>query len=160
VAGLLDLSLKGTNTAQGVQDAKNISLSVPVLTDSAGAAIASTVKFDVPSMAWTALSGRIDFSMSGARISVTVGPAKVVFTCTPTNPGAFVSTQANGVSNITTTTRVASGGPSVGGAGGRLASTGPHDNLWVLLLAGLVLLDLGYLTMSLLRSPRRHHPTR
>jgi len=155
--GLLDLSIKGTNTAQGVQDAANIALTVPVQTDGAGAALPSTVKFDVPNLGWTALTGQMDFSMSGAHVSVKVGPLSVVFNCKPTSGGPFVSAQASGVSHITTTTSVASGGPTVGAAGGRLVSTGPRDNLWIQLLAALLLLDLGYLTMSLLRSPRRRH---
>jgi hypothetical protein len=154
--GLLDLSIQGTNTAQGVQDAANIGLTVPVQTDGTGAALPSTVKFDVPNLSWTALTGQMDFSMSGAHVSVKVGPLSVVFNCKPTSGGAFVTAQAKGVSHITTTTTaVASGGPTVGAAGGRLVSTGPRDNLWIQLVAALVLLDLGYLTMSLLRSPRR-----
>jgi hypothetical protein len=155
VPGLLDLAIKGTNTEQGIQDAANIGLTVPVQTDGTGAALPSTVKFDVPNMSWTALSGQMDFSMSGAHVTVTVGPLKVAFNCKPTAGGAFVSAQASGVSHITTTTSVASGGPTVGAAGGTLVSTGPRDNLWIQLLAALVLLDLGYLTMSLLRAPRR-----
>jgi mucin-2 len=155
--GLLDLGILGTNTAQGVQDVRNIGLTVPVLTDSAGAALPSTVKFDVPNASWTALTGQMDFSMNGAEVSVKVGPLSVLFKCKPTSGGPFVSTRATGVSHITTTTRVASGGPTVGAAGGTLVSTGPRDNLWIQLLAALVLLDLGYLTMSLLRRPRRRH---
>jgi hypothetical protein len=95
--------------------------------------------------------------MNGAEVSVKVGPLSVLFKCKPTSGGPFVSTRATGVSHITTTTRVASGGPTVGAAGGTLVSTGPRDNLWIQLLAALVLLDLGYLTMSLLRRPRRRH---
>jgi hypothetical protein len=155
VPGTLDLAIQGTNTAQGVQNAPNIALTVPVQTDGNGAAVPSNVKFDVPNLSWTALSGQMDFSFYGAHVAVKVGPLNVVFICKPTSGGPFVSARANGVSNITTTTKVASGGPTVGAAGARLVSTGPHDNLWMLLLAGLVLLDLGYLTMSLLRSPRR-----
>ena len=163
IPGLLDLAFKGSNTAQGVQSAPIVNLIVPVHTDSAGAAIDSTVKFDVPNLSWTALTGKIDLSMFGAHVTVTIGPLKVVFTCTPTTSGPFVSTLAVGVSNITTTTtRVAS---AAGAAGPTLVSTGPRGNLWIQLLAALVLLDLGYLTLTLRRSPQaltarsESHPT-
>jgi hypothetical protein len=155
VTGALDLSLKGTNTAQGVQTATAIALSVPVNVDSAGKAVASTVKFDVPNQSWTALTGAMAFSMNASKVSVKVGPLNVLFTCKVTSGGPFVSSTATGVSHITTTTSVASGGPTVGAAGGTLVSTGPRGDLLIQLLAALVLLDLGYLTMSLLRTPRR-----
>ena len=158
VTGALDLSLKGTNTAQGVQTATAIALSIPVNVDAAGKAVPSKVKFDVPNQSWTSLTGAMAFSMNGAKVSVKVGALNILFTCKVTGGGPFVSSTASGDSHITTTTTaVASGGPTAGGSGGKLVSTGPRDNLWIQLLAALVLLDLGYLTLSLLRTPRRRH---
>jgi hypothetical protein len=67
-----------------------------------------------------------------------------------------VSTNAVGVSTATTTTLVSSAAvaPTTTVAQS-LVVTGPSGSLVVQILMGLVLLDLGYLTLSLRRSPRR-----
>ncbi len=160
ISGSLDLAINGTNTAQGTQDAPKINLTIPVTVDGGGLAKPSTVKFDVPDMRWTALTGKIDFRMYGANVSVRIGlPNPVVFVCKPTAGGAFVSTKAVGVSSITTTTtEVASEAPSTTAAasgGGSLVVTGSTGATIVQILLALLLLDLGYLVLSLRRTPRR-----
>lgn len=153
VTGTLDLAIKGTKTAQDVQDATKINLTVPVTVNAQGQANPSTVEFTVPDMKWTALSGKIDFSMYGANVSVKIGlPNPVVFVCKPASAAPFLSITAVGSSSITTTTEVATEGPTT--TVGQLVVTGPGDSLWVQGLAALALLDLGYLVLSL-RAPRR-----
>ncbi len=160
ITGSLDLAVNGTNTLQGTQDAPKINLTIPVTVDGAGQAKASTVNFAVPDMDWTALSGKIDFRMYGANVSVRIGlPNPVVFVCKPTGGAAFVSTNAVGSSSITTTTtEVASEAPSTtaaAGGGGSLVVTGSTGATIVQALLALLLLDLGYLVLSLRRTPRR-----
>jgi hypothetical protein len=158
ISGSLDLAINATNTAQGTQDAPKINLTIPVTVDGGGLAKPSTVNFAVPDMDWTALSGKIDFRMYGANVSVKIGlPNPVVFVCKPTAGGAFVSTNAVGSSSITTTTEVASETPSTTAApgGGSLVVTGSTGATIVQVLLALLLLDIGYLVLSLRRAPRR-----
>jgi hypothetical protein len=159
IDGTLDLAITGTNTAQVTQDADNIALVIPVKTSN-GQALPSTVKFDVPNMHWTARTGKIDFRLYGANVSVKIGlPSPVVFVCKPTKAVSFVSTKAVGVSTATTTTtipattttEVASGGPTTT-TPGQLVVTGAGSTLVQVLIA-LMFLDLGYLVLSLRRRP-------
>jgi hypothetical protein len=119
--------------------------------------MSATVSFTVADMQWTARSGKMDFSMYGANVSVSIGlPSPVVFVCKPTKGGAFVSSLAVGESTATTTTIVASEGPvPTTTIAGELVVTGSTGSMLVQLLAGLLLLDIGYLVLSLRRSPRR-----
>lgn len=160
ISGSLDLAINATHTVQGTQDAPKINLTIPVTVDGGGLAKPSTVNFSVPDMDWTALSGTIDFRMYGANVSVKIGlPNPVVFVCKPTAGGAFVSTNAVGSSSITTTTtEVASEAPSTTAAaagGGSLVVTGSTGATIVQVLLALLLLDIGYLLLSLRRAPRR-----
>lgn len=159
ISGSLDLAINATHTVQGTQDAPKINLTIPVTVDGGGLAKPSTVNFAVPDMDWTALSGTIDFRMYGANVSVKIGlPNPVVFVCKPTAGGAFVSTNAVGSSSITTTTEVASEAPSTTAAasgGGSLVVTGSTGATIVQVLLALLLLDIGYLVLSLRRTPRR-----
>ena len=155
ITGTLDLAINGTNTAQLTQDAPKINLTIPVTVDSAGQAKPSTVTFAVPDMKWTALSGKIDFRMYGANVAVKIGlPNPVVFVCKPTSGGPFVSTVAVGQSTATTTTEVASEAPTTTVAGS-LVVTGSTGATIVQVIAALLLIDLGYLVLSLRRKPRR-----
>jgi hypothetical protein len=158
IDGELDLAITGTNTAQSVQDPAKIDLIVPVKTSN-GQALSSTVKFDVPDMTWTARSGKINFLLYGANVSVKIGlPNPVVFVCKPTKGGAFATTEAVGVSTATTTipatttTAVASEAPTTT-TPGQLVVTGAGSTLVQVLIA-LIFLDLGYLVLSLRRRPR------
>lgn len=158
IDGELDIAITGTNTAQSVQDPPKIDLVVPVKTSN-GQALPSTVKFDVPDMTWTARSGKINFLMYGANVSVKIGlPSPVVFVCKPVKGGAFASTTAVGVSTATTTipatttTAVASEAPTTT-TPGQLVVTGAGSTLVQVLIA-LLFLDLGYLVLSLRRQPR------
>jgi hypothetical protein len=105
-------------------------------------------------------------AMYGANVAVKLTPTlQVVFVCKPTTTGPFVSTNAVGVSTATTTTtsttttvRVASGAvvpTSTTVAASNLVRTGPSGSIVVQVLAALLFLDLGYLVLSLRRSPRR-----
>jgi hypothetical protein len=162
IDGTLDLAITGTNTVQVTQDADNIALVIPVKTSN-GQALPSTVKFDVPTMHWTARTGKIDFRLYGANVSVKIGlPSPVVFVCKPTKPTSFVSTKAVGVSTATTTTttipattttQVASEAPGTT-TPGQLVVTGAGSTLVQVLIA-LMFLDLGYLVLSLRRRPSR-----
>ena len=141
----------------GVGYAPKINLTIPVTVDAGGLAKPSTVNFTVPDTTWTALSGKIDFRMYGANVGVKIGlPNPVVFVCKPTKGGAFVSTNAVGQSTITTTTEVASEAPTTTAAGS-LVVTGSTGATIVQVIAALLLLDLGYLVLSLRRRPRRAH---
>ncbi|MFM2077704.1 MAG: hypothetical protein RJA49_1594, partial [Actinomycetota bacterium] len=103
IDGTLDLAITASNTVQTTQDSPKIPLVVPVRTGANGLALPSTVKFDVPDMTWTARTGKIDFLLYGANVSVRIGlPNPVVFVCKPTKGGPFVSTKAVGVSTATT----------------------------------------------------------
>jgi hypothetical protein len=160
IDGTLDLAITATNTVQTTQDSPKIPLVVPVKTGANGLALPSTVKFDVPDMTWTARTGKIDFLLYGANVSVRIGlPNPVVFVCKPTKGGAFVSTKAVGVSTATTlpattsTTQVASEAPTTTVAG-QLVVTGSTTATLVQILIGLIFLDLGYLVLSLRRRPR------
>ncbi|MFZ4718345.1 MAG: hypothetical protein ACOYMR_02905 [Ilumatobacteraceae bacterium] len=159
ISGSMDLAIKGTNTTEGTQDAPKIDITIPVTVGADGQARPSTVQFTVPDMAWTARSGRIDMSMYGANVSVRIGlPNPVVFVCKPTAGTPFVSTKAVGVSTATTTTVVESEAPTpttVDGGGGELVVTGSTTATFVQILIALLLLDIGYLVLSLRRSPRR-----
>ena len=147
INGTLTLSITGTNTAEGTQNLPKINLSVPVLVDGAGAAKSSTVAFNVPNVKWTAGTGTMNFSMHGASVAVKLGVLNVAFECKATKGGPFLRSAAGGAAN--TGTSVASEAP------GGLVATGPRDNLWMQLVLAVLLLDLGYLTLSLRRSPRR-----
>ena len=165
ITGTLDLAITSTNTQQTTQDSPKLPLSVPVTAGADGLALPSTVAFDVPDMTWTARSGKIDMAMYGANVTVKLTPTlQVVFVCKPTTTGPFVSTNAVGVSTATTSTtttvRVASGAvvpTSTTVAAQSLVRTGPSGSIVVQVLAALVFLDLGYLALSLRRSPRRRH---
>jgi hypothetical protein len=159
ISGTLDLAVNGTNTAQATQDAPKINLTIPVTVDAGGLAKPSTVNFTVPDMTWTALSGKIDFRMYGANVSVRIGlPNPVVFVCKPTSGGPFVSTVAVGQSTATTTTEVASEAPAPSTTvAGSLVVTGSTGATIVQVIAALLLIDLGYLVLSLRRKPRRAH---
>jgi hypothetical protein len=157
ITGTLDLAVNGTNTAQATQDAPKINLTIPVTVDGGGLAKPSTVNFTVPDMTWTALSGKIDFRMYGANVAVKIGlPNPVVFVCKPTSGGPFVSTVAVGQSTATTTTEVASEAPApTTTVPGSLVVTGSTGATIVQVIAALLLIDLGYLVLSLRRKPRR-----
>jgi hypothetical protein len=157
IKGTLDLAITGTNTLQTTQDSTKLNLNFPVATNPDGTAKPATVSFTVADMQWTARSGKMDFSMYGANVSVSIGlPSPVVFVCKPTKGGAFVSSLAVGESTATTTTIVASEGPvPTTTIAGELVVTGSTGSMLVQLLAGLLLLDIGYLVLSLRRSPRR-----
>jgi hypothetical protein len=158
IKGTLDLAITGTNTVQTTQDSAKINLNIPVTTNPDGTAKPATVSFTVADMQWTARSGKMDFSMYGANVSVSIGlPSPVVFVCKPTSGGAFVSSTAVGQSTATTTTAVESGGPVATSTtvAGELVVTGSTGSMLVQLIAGLLLLDIGYLVLSLRRSPRR-----
>jgi len=158
IKGTLDLAITGTNTLQTTQDSAKINLNIPVTTNPDGTAKPATVSFTVADMQWTARSGKMDFSMYGANVSVSIGlPSPVVFVCKPTSGGAFVSSLAVGQSTATTTTVVESGGPVATSTtlAGELVVTGSTGSMLVQLIAGLLLLDIGYLVLSLRRSPRR-----
>ena len=157
IKGTLDLAITGTNTQQTTQDSPKINLTIPVTTNADGTAKPTTVSFTVADMQWTARSGKMDFSMYGANVSVSIGlPSPVVFVCKPTKGGAFVSSLAVGESTATTTTIVDAGGPvPTTTIAGELVVTGSTGSMLVQLLAGLLLLDIGYLVLSLRRSPRR-----
>ncbi len=158
IKGTLDLAITGTNTQQTTQDSPKINLTIPVTTNADGTAKPTTVSFTVADMQWTARSGKMDFSMYGANVSVSIGlPSPVVFVCKPTKGGAFVSSLAVGDSTATTTTIVDAGGPvpTTTTLAGDLVVTGSTGSMLVQLLAALLLLDIGYLVLSLRRSPRR-----
>jgi hypothetical protein len=164
VTGTLDLAITSTNTQQTTQDSPKIPLSVPVSVGADGLALPSTVAFDVPDMNWTARSGKIDMSMYGANVTVKLtATLQVVFVCKPSTTGPFVTTTAAGVSTATTTTStttttlVASGAavPTTTVAAQSLVRTGPSGSIVVQVLAALLLLDLGYLALSLRRNPHR-----
>ncbi|HMC38706.1 MAG TPA: hypothetical protein VKI19_03525, partial [Acidimicrobiales bacterium] len=81
---------------------------------------------------------------------------------TTTTPGATTTTVAGSSGGTTTTTAagatVAAGGsttPTTAARAGGLANTGPPKELWLLGLLGLVLLDLGYLSVSATWRSRR-----
>ena len=157
IKGTLDLAITGTNTVQTTQDSAKINLNIPVTTNADGTAKPATVSFTVADMQWTARSGKMDFSMYGANVSVSIGlPQPVVFVCKPTSGGAFVSSVAVGESTATTTTIVDAGGPvPTTTIAGELVVTGSTGSMLVQLIAALLLLDIGYLVLSLRRSPRR-----
>ena len=101
--------------------------------------------------------GKIDFRMYGANVAVKIGlPSPVVFVCKPTAGGAFVSTKAVGQSTATTTstTEVASEAPTTT-TPGSLVVTGSTGATIVQVIAALLLIDIGYLVLSLRRRPRR-----
>jgi hypothetical protein len=157
IAGTLDLAINAKNTAQVTQDAPKIELTIPVTVDAGGLAKPSTVNFTVPDLTWTARSGRIDFRMYGANVGVRIGlPNPVVFVCKPKAGGPFVSTTAVGQSTATTTTEVASEAPTTTAAGS-LVVTGSTGATVVQVIVALLLVDLGYLMLSLRRRPRRAH---
>ena len=156
LVGGLDLAIKGTNTLQGTQDSTGIKLAFPVTVDAAGAALPSTVEFTVPESTWTSMSGTIDFVFYGGNVSVSIGlPKPVIFVCKPTTSAPYVSALVVGQSSATTALPTTVKPVTTITSGYQLAVTGPTENLLVQVLIGLLFLDLGYLALSLLRSPRR-----
>ncbi len=155
LVGGLDLAIQGTNTVQGTQDSTGIVLAIPVTVDGAGAALPSTIEFTVPDSTWTSKSGTIDFTFYGGNVSVSIGlPKPVIFVCKPTTSAPYVSALVIGQS-LAITAPPATAPPVTVATGRQLAVTGPTESLLVQVLIGLLFLDLGYLVLSVLRSPRR-----
>jgi hypothetical protein len=159
ITGGLDLAISATNTTQGTQDSTGISLAIPVTVGATGAALPATIEFAVPDSSWTAKSGKIDFTFYGGNVSVSIGlPKPVVFVCKPTTTTPYLSAVVVGQSSATTTTAAPTTTVKAATAtttAATLVVTGPTENLVVQVLVALLFLDLGYLTLSLLRSPRR-----
>ena len=163
ITGTLDVSIEGANTVEGRQAAKGIQVSIPVQLTAEGKGASATVQFTIADFTWTALTGNIPFRFYGATVSVNIGlPNPVAFVCTPVNTNAYLQTTGEGATSLTaaTTTSVASAGPTTtatgvaAASGGSIPTTGSSDNLIVQIAVGLLLLDIGYLVLTLRRAPR------
>jgi hypothetical protein len=161
VTGTVDIAVAGSGTSETTQSVTGIPISVTVAVDGAGSAVDATVPFQPKDLTWTALSGPIGLRFSGATFSVTIGPLKVGFNCKPSATTPFVTTVGTGAT-VTTTTAPSGATTTVKPATtttvatttGSIPKTGPRQLVGQLLVA-LVLLDLGYLALSLLRPSKR-----
>jgi hypothetical protein len=160
VTGTVDVAIAGSGTGEATQSVTGIPISLTVAVDGTGAAQPATVPFEPKDLTWSALSGPIGLRFSGATFSVNIGPLKVAFNCKPTATTPFVTTVGTGAAVTTTTapggaaTTVKPATTTTVASSGTIPKTGSGQLLGQLLVA-LVLLDLGYLALSLLRAPKR-----
>lgn len=103
-------------------------------------------------------SGTSAPSTTTTTTTTTVPPATTTTTAPTTTTTAAPSTQAAAI----TPTSSSSGGPSTGSSSGgssttasTLAFTGAGPDVWLLAFAGLILLDIGYLILTLYYRPRQ-----
>src|SRR5262249_28941548 len=150
------------NTVEGRQSITGIPLSVPVhIVNGHGAD--AIVAFKLADRMWTALNGTITFAFGGGSVSVKIPaiPNPITFTCTPTNTNAYLQTTAQGTTTLTaaptsssssTSSTVAS--QAVSDTSGTIPTTGGGPAVVLQILIGLLLLDIGYLVLSLRRKPK------
>lgn len=168
----IDASIFGTNTAEGLQEKKGLSVKVgPIKLGSNGKALPAVATVKPGDMTFTAVKNPAGLELAGAKVSVDLGlPSPVTFSCaTAGDVSPFVSLKVEGKTNIsvatTTTTTTGSDTTVVGQAttttaagtaagGSSLPRTGPPSTL-LSVVAALVLIDLGYLLWSATRSARR-----
>jgi hypothetical protein len=108
-------------------------------------------------MTWTSVGGTIGYAMASASVEVPLGALKPIFTCTPTAPEAFLTTDvsgaATGVAAATTTTT-----PAAASTATAASNTQAQDQLPATggspigpLVIGAALFAIGYLLASAAR---------
>ncbi len=152
-----------SNTAEGTRTAGPISVTLgPIVLDAFGKAADLSVTFPVPDMTWTSVGGTIGYAMASATVEVPLGDLKPIFTCAPTAPEAFLTTDvsgaATGVAAATTTTTPAAASTPAASTGTAATGTQAQDGLprtgglpIGLLVIGAALVAIGYLLASAAR---------
>ncbi len=148
------MELVGSNTSEGSVTADDRPISLTVVVQSDGTSADATVPFDVPDMTFTATGSPVGFSIGGVAMDVDIGLiAPITFECQADAGQAEFLTVSSG--GATTTTAGTATTTTQSGGGDPLASTGVNGTaLWLLVGAGVVLLNVGYLTLSTLRPGR------
>lgn len=146
VGVLTDVELVGSNTSERSIIAEDISLSLVVEVGADGASADATVPFAVPDMTFTSTGSPVEFSLGKMDMDVDIGLiAPIKFSCAAVAGQApFLTVGAGG-----------GGGDAQSDGGGQLAATGVDEiTVWLLVGVGVVLVDVGYMTLSTLRPGR------
>jgi len=162
VDALITASVNGKNTSPPAVVADPIAAEVGPIVTVGGVTQPLTVTFRPGDLRFQATGGNAEFRMGSTSVVVTLNDAlDVTLTCTPPSPAdAFlVSTVTGAPITVPTTIVTATSGPSTptGGSGGGTGSGGSDTlprtgsdgrSLAIQALAGLLLLQLGYLFWS------------
>ena len=152
-----------SNTAEGTRTVGPISVTLgPIVLDAFGKAADVSVTFPVPDMTWTSVGGTIGYAMASASVEVPLGALKPIFTCAPTAPEAFLTTDvsgaATGVAGRDDDHRTTPAAASTPAASTGAAATGTQAGLPAtgglpigLLVIGAALVAIGYLLASAAR---------
>lgn len=166
----VDASVFASNTAEGLGAKEGMAVKFgPIQVSSNGKALPAEGTVEPGDMTFTAVKDPVELKLSGAKVSVDLGlPSPVSFDCSAAADATpFVTIDVEGKSNLsvaTTTTTdptamttvVVQGTTTTTSAvagGSTLPRTGPPGT-FLSVVAGLVLLDLGYLLWSATRRAR------
>lgn len=164
VQSLVTAAVAGKNTAPGVASPRPLAVRVGPILTVGGEAQPLTVSFRPGDVRFQATGGNAEFRMGRTTMVVTLTDAlDVTLTCTPApSSRAFVVSVVSGPPIATTTTSTAvtgvgaptdgvsgGGGDAIPTGSGELARTGSSGRtLLIQILAGLLLVQLGYLCWS------------
>ena len=148
-------NLKGTNTDPADNKAPDVAFSVgPIVPDGNGDAQATSATFPVGNLTYRATGGNATFAMSTTKMLITIGALKITFTCTPTDPvPVLLTTIVTGPQLPTTTTTTEATAVL---AATELPRTGPDSRtLWVEVVTGLLMIQIGYILWSVTKPARK-----
>lgn len=101
--GALDaaIAVKGATPASLTSNGVAVSIGPVKLGATTGTAEDVTTSASLPDSSVRATGGTVTFAMAVSKVTVTIGPLKVVFTCTPNTSTAFASTKVAGSMPVT-----------------------------------------------------------
>jgi len=157
VKAVVSPNLKGTNTDPADNHAADVPTQVgPIQVDGNGDAVPATATFAVSDLTYRATGGDATFAMGTTKMLVSIGALKITFTCTPTAPVPVVLTTLVTGPQLATTTTTTTADAAVLAATTELPRTGPDSHtLWIEIVTGLLLIQIGYMLWSITKPPRR-----
>lgn len=168
VEGSVTASVFASNTVEGTRSSAPLDVAFgPITADAVtGLADPATATLQVNGFTWTAVGGKIGYSMADAKVAVAIGAIDITFSCSPSDLNlTFVNSEVVGSTGQTPAGRTPTT-PTVLGSTVRpqapnqdeLPRTGAELLAPVLLALGL--LDVGYIAQSVVAPHRRRRPDR
>jgi hypothetical protein len=163
VSGVLSATVNGDNTKEVQASWNDVPLTVPVAVDGNGNASPATIEFTLPDRTWVALTGQIDFRFVSAKVTVSIPVVgSVVFTCASNTTNAYLHTEAVGTTNLAAdppttpppTTTPSTAVATTVASGATIPTTGAGLPIIVQIAFAFLIIDVGYLVLSLRRKPR------
>jgi hypothetical protein len=160
VNGLLTATVNGDNTKEVQASWEDMSLPIPVAVDAEGKALPAVVEFTLPDRTWTALMGNIRFRFVSAKMTVNVPPlGAVIFACNSNTTNAYLQTEAVGTTDLaadppTTPPPTTAATATTVASSATIPTTGAGLPIIVQIAFAMLIVDIGYLVLSLRRKPR------